>query len=241
LRDVRHSQLATAFGFGASAVRNAERRREALAVEAALMQQHVSRGRLLDVGCDLGVLFEWFPRDRWERWGVELSPSAAAYASDRYGATVLATRLPEASLPGRSFDLITMIDMLYYVDDPRSELEAARRLLAPGGVLAVEIPGQAWILTRSRGPLCLALDGRWTRLRSDSPYLHWLTPAGLRRLLATTGFTEIEAHVILPPTNRSPWRNVLARWYAAVLERALRWDNRVLTWAPKYLVLARGG
>ena len=94
-------------------------RRQALRQEAEFIQGYVPSGKFLDVGCSSGDFFEFFPQPIWERYGVELSSSAAAYTAQAYTAQVFAGTLRSANWPGEFFDLVSMIDMLYYVDDPR--------------------------------------------------------------------------------------------------------------------------
>jgi len=50
----------------------------------------------------------------------------------------------DAAFADESFDLVTMIDMLYYLDDPRADLDRVVRLLKPGGCLAIEVTGEAY-------------------------------------------------------------------------------------------------
>jgi SAM-dependent methyltransferase len=147
-----------------------------LALEAAIVHRHVRRGRLLDVGCDTGAFFEGFPDPEWQRFGVELSASAASYAARTYKAKVFAGRVREQQLSTAFFDVVTMIDMLYYAEDPRAELSEALRVLKPGGLLVIEFAGQAWSLQRGRGLASLLIDGRWSRLHSDSRNLYWFRP-----------------------------------------------------------------
>ena len=45
----------------------------------------------------------------------------------------------------RNFDLIAMIDSLYYVDDPRHTLRSMRRVLAKDGVLLLRFANRNWI------------------------------------------------------------------------------------------------
>ena len=236
---VRYAWLDQTFGLGANAVANAMGRRPALAQEAALIQNHVREGRMLDIGCDLGDLFEWFAGPAWQRYGVEISPSAARYAAETFAAQVFTGTVHEAAFPNASFDVVTMIDMLYYVEDPRADLQEVARILKPGGLVAIEITGQSYQLRRSRGLLCWLLDHRWTRLYTDSSYLFWFGPEGLQRLLQVCGFEIVADHVIGSPVSSRSWRNHLAAGYCGLISGASRLSRRWLGWAPKHLVLAR--
>lgn len=237
--ELRFEWLDSTFGLGQNAFENAASRSHALAMEAKAIQQFVNSGSVLDIGCDLGDLFQWFRGPQWQRLGVEISPSAAAYASEKYDAHVFPGTLHEAAYPANSVDLVTMIDMFYYVDDPLGYLFETARILKPGGILALEFPGQSWTLLRNRGLLCFLLDRRWARLHTDSSYLFFSPPNALVQLLTSSGFEILEFQPIPSPITTSKWRNLLSLAYFRLFSALLHLSKRVLTWAPKYLILAR--
>jgi SAM-dependent methyltransferase len=234
----RYAWLDSHFGYGKNAVQNAESRQQALAKEAGLLQNHIAGGKLLDVGCDLGYLFHWFPSPDWERYGVELSPSAATFASQNYAAQVNTGTIRQAAYSDKDFDLVTMLDTLYYLDDPQSDLREIHRILKPNGILAIEITGQAYQMLRSRGLICWILENRWTRLQTDSSYINWISPSGLRLLLTSCGFEVCQYYIISSPTSLSRWRSIFSTMHQRLSQTFMKWSFQSLTWAPKYLVLA---
>lgn len=236
---LRHAVMDATFGVGERASRNAMRRRPALLLEAELIKRYVPAGQMLDIGCDLGDFFEAFPDPNWQRFGVELSPSAAAYAAETYSATVFAGTLQQASFSGDSFELVTMIDLIYLLDDVRGDLLEVHRLLAPGGVFAIEVTGQFYQLSRSRGMLCWLLERRWTRLHTDSAYLVWPTPTAIDSLLKETGFHIEGWHVVPSPEQLSTARKVLSQSYYFASAALADLSISMLTLAPKYLCIAR--
>ncbi len=126
--------------------------------------------------------------------------------------------------------------MFYYVNDPQSELLEIARLIRPDGMLAIEIPGQAYMLSRSRGPLCFLSSGKWSRLASNSSYLFWYTPKSLDRLLDKCGFKSVKWEAIASPYCFKPGK--VLNVYGSVSRKAAKRWNYLLTWAPKYLCLA---
>jgi len=184
---VRHNKIDSAWSYSPKLLSFEACRHPALKQEAEFIQHYIQSGRFLDVGCSSGDFFEFFPKPAWKRYGVELSSSAAAYSAQAYGAQVFAGTLRSANWSGEFFDLVSMIDMFYYLDDPLAEIKEVKRILKPSGIFAIEITGQAYMFFRSRGLMALLMDGRWCRLSSES-HLFWFNPTGLRQLLEITGF-----------------------------------------------------
>jgi ribosomal protein S27E len=100
-RAQRYAWLDKEYGMGAKAIHEEACRRPALAHGAALIHRCIRGGRMLDIGCNLGILFNWFPSPQWQRFGVELSPSAAEYAARTYAANVYAGTIHQATFPER--------------------------------------------------------------------------------------------------------------------------------------------
>lgn len=236
---IRYDWLDKQFGFSENAFSNAESRRSALEREAAIVKHFVKSGSILDIGCDIGILFEWFMESNWQRFGVELSPSAAKYAAENYTAQVVSGTIRQAAFPSNSFDIVTMIDMFYYVDDPCGELREVARITKPGGILAIEIPGREYQLQRSRGIICWILERRKTRLRTDSPYLFWFGSRELWQLLRNNGFSVIATYAIGSHNSTRTWFNALEAAYCHIVDIASRVHYRFLDWSPKYLVVAK--
>jgi SAM-dependent methyltransferase len=136
-------------------------------------------GRLLDVGCGVGVELE-VARDRgWQGTGLELDAAALRIARSS-GLTVVDIPLADARLASSSFDCATLNHTLGRLTPLRPVLAELRRLLRPDGLLFVSVPNLgAWPHRIGAHRLGLAFaDGH--RL--------FFTPATLERLLRDAGF-----------------------------------------------------
>lgn len=105
--------------------------------------------RALDVGCGLGGYAAALAGLGCHTLAVDWADAAVAATRDRY--TGLAPRLrvrrlditdaaEAATLPARSFDLVTMRLVLAFLPDKAAVAELVRTLLAPGGVWLVTTP-----------------------------------------------------------------------------------------------------
>ena len=238
IRQIRYAQTKASWGYTQSMMEIEAKRRPALKLEADLIQQYIHQGRMLDVGCSAGNFFEYFPLAQWERFGVELSETTAAFAAKTHSAQVAAGTLHTGHFPDRFYDLVSFIDMFYYVDDPLAELVEARRILKPQGIMALEIAGQAYMFARSRGLVSLLMEKRWCRLTTDS-HMYWFNPRGLAQLLKKAGFSTFAWFVIPSPHSGNIFRDSMVGLHFTLLNTLSKLSYKSLTWAPKYICLAR--
>jgi len=110
----------------------------------ALVQGHVGRGRLLDVGAGYGYLADAAAETFAERWVVELSAAAARHVSPAH--RVVVGDIESADLPRGYFDVVSLQDCLEHLPEPRTALARIRSLLRPGGALFAVTPNvQSWL------------------------------------------------------------------------------------------------
>ena len=173
-----------------------------------------NRGRLLDVGCGAGYFLDAARKAGWLVQGVELSAAAAHVGREQLGLDIFQGTLADAAFPDASFDVLTLFEVLEHLRDPGTVLAEARRILKPGGLLAVQVPNdldayRAW-LSRS--------DNRWWVI----PPLHlfYFTEPTLRRWLesfdmdvlslASEGNVGNDAVTLLRSRGQTPGRYVTA-------------------------------
>ena len=142
-------------------------------------------GAALDLGCGDGRLtLELRAR---EIVGADVSRVALDRARPRVGERdiELVELTPGAVLPfedGR-FDLVLMAETIEHVVDVQSLLSEVRRVLRPGGELAVTTPAHG----RGSG-LSMLLRGFERSFDPLSPHIRFFTRASLSRLLDEMGF-----------------------------------------------------
>ncbi|MBN9610874.1 MAG: hypothetical protein BGO26_00990 [Actinobacteria bacterium 69-20] len=102
--------------------------------------RRVPRGRLLDVGCGLGLFLETMAGE-FELYGIDLSPYAVERAARRLPAAVLRVGSLTDGLPFEEmFDVVTAINIFEHLDDPAAGLDAVRARLRVGGLLVAHLP-----------------------------------------------------------------------------------------------------
>jgi SAM-dependent methyltransferase len=115
-------------------------RRHAVAgdVHEPVARRFVAEGlaRVLDVGCGEGELARYLPDDAWV--GLDNSQTMLD-RGPAGGVRGEATTLPFAD---ESFDGVAILYVLYHLSDPRRALAEARRVMRPGGLIAVAAPSR---------------------------------------------------------------------------------------------------
>jgi 2-polyprenyl-3-methyl-5-hydroxy-6-metoxy-1,4-benzoquinol methylase len=158
-------------------------------------------GSVLDVGCGAGNVGPALRAAGARRLtGVELVPTAAAAARERFDEVVegaIEDALPRLDGP---FDTILCLDILEHLVDPESVLRALRERAAAGGRLKVSVPnarqvGLVYDLV-VRGTF-----GYTTWGHRDHTHLRWFTRKDIMALVEATGWRV--TGVSHPPLGRS--------------------------------------
>lgn len=153
----------------------------------ALLRRHAalsSGSRLCDVGCSYGTLLD----EAHRRLGCSVAgcdPDAGSleHSVAPAGADLRLGDLSAAGFDVSSFDAVTFFHSLEHTPDPVAALREARRILAPGGTLVVEVPN--W------GALWRRLLGRfWFPLLVPQHLVHFEL-ATLRAAAERAGFSEV--------------------------------------------------
>jgi len=98
-------------------------------------------GRLLDLGCYCGLLLDLARARGWDAIGVEPEETARRYAVEHLGLNVFGGTLDQATFPLHTFDVVVSLQVFEHLLDPRENLDQITRVLKPGGLLVVEVPG----------------------------------------------------------------------------------------------------
>jgi 2-polyprenyl-3-methyl-5-hydroxy-6-metoxy-1,4-benzoquinol methylase len=139
--------------------------------------------RILDVGCALGFMLQEATAAGWDAVGVETSAFAAGYALEHTGCPVYAGPLQQANFDTDSFDVVTLMDVIEHVPDPRSLIREAYRVLRPGGVI--------FLITPNFGSLFVRLFRENAYGIGPEEHVSYFQPRTMKSLLATCGFRNV--------------------------------------------------
>ena len=161
-----------------------------------------SRRRILDVGSSGGFLLDHFQQAGWQTFGIEPSRSAAAFARERYGLAIFCGELLDFRGSDSAhdddgpaaFDVIHSAQVLEHVLDPEACVAHMASLLAPGGLVYLEVPNDFNVFQETARER-LDKDAWWVAPRY---HLNYFGYESLSRLLASHGLEEIDRLASFP-------------------------------------------
>ena len=151
-----------------------------------------ARGRLLDVGAGSGWLVDHLGSLGWEAEGLDFDPRAVESGRAR-GLRMHLGGLAEQKFPEASFDALTMSHSIEHVHDPAAWLGEVRRVLRPGGRLALATPNTRSLLHRRFGASWFPLD--------PPRHLHLFNRAALGSALRKAGFARFSVFTSVRDAN----------------------------------------
>lgn len=146
-----------------------------------LMARHLKMAapRYLDVGCSTGFVVEAAKNAGWNATGIDLNPSAIEFGCTR-GLDLRTLALEDSDLAPRTFDAVSLFDVLEHLLDPIKTLRAAKALLKPGGIIFLYVPNYD-----SASRLLMGKDAHFIW---PTHHLNYYTPRTIRDLMSREGF-----------------------------------------------------
>jgi len=146
-----------------------------------------SKGMLFDIGAATGFFLAIAGRFGFEVAGVEISDFAASAARAK-GIDVATGTLETISDVSERYDVVTMLDVIEHVADPRVELSRVHTLLKPNGLLVINTPDV--------GSLYARLLGRGWHLLVPPEHLYYFNRSTMRTVLEESGYRVLVVKTI---------------------------------------------
>jgi len=103
-------------------------------IDADFLENYVSKGKILDVGCNGGFFLEKLS-DKFEKYGIEVDPEAVAYANKNYDFDIRHGEIGEDDFDEGFFDVIIFRGVIEHMLDPKKALDRSTELLKKGGLI----------------------------------------------------------------------------------------------------------
>ncbi len=146
----------------------------------AIIEQVLGRkGKILDIGCNIGTLLFLAKERGWLCEGMDIN-ARVRRSFHNSGIHITIGNVLAASYPKESFDVIVMNDLIEHVPQPKKLLMKVRSWLKDDGVL--------FLVTPDGGSAMFSFLGRrWFHLKPNE-HLHYFTRSSLERLFHDTGY-----------------------------------------------------
>jgi SAM-dependent methyltransferase len=143
------------------------------------------RGRILDVGCSIGLFLHLASERGWQGVGLEPAPRAREHARALYGLDVQADPLAEAAFEPESFDAVVLLSVLEHAARPLALLADCARVLRPGGALYTIVPNVGSLACRVLAAEARTFDGGY--------HLVYFSASTLESALDRSGFEVVRS------------------------------------------------
>jgi 2-polyprenyl-3-methyl-5-hydroxy-6-metoxy-1,4-benzoquinol methylase len=169
----------------------------------AIRRDHPS-GSVLDIGCGFGHFLLTGMELGYRVRGVEMCRANAAFVRAQFGIPVWEGDFLEFPETER-YDVVTLWDTLEHMDRPNRVVAKAARLLAPGGILVIQVPQVDSFFARLLGERwwAIGLDHANYFSRKTLPLL--LAGHGLKaiRIRSSIELKNVLLYVLLPALART--------------------------------------
>lgn len=146
----------------------------------------------IDVGCGAGLLVEPLARLGARMTGIDAAPENIGAARAHAEATGLDIDYIAGgieNLPGRTFDLVTSMEVIEHVTDPAAFVGALAGALAEGGLMVLSTPNRT---LASRIAMITLAEGTGAIPEGTHDWSKFLRPEELEELLVAAGLKVID-------------------------------------------------
>jgi len=99
-----------------------------------MIQKHINKGKVLDVGCGGGFFLSVLDKN-FDKYGIDIDKESIRYGKECFGYNFKVELIGEDSFSTDFFDLIIFRGVIEHMYDPKKALSRATELLKKGGYL----------------------------------------------------------------------------------------------------------
>jgi len=178
----------------------AQQRMKMYQIEIGDFEKVVPRGRILDLGCGGGFLLNTLG-NHWEKYGVEVNPSAAEFARKHFGLKVTTGTFQEAHFSDEFFDVVEIRGVIEHLPDPKEVLLEAHRVLKKGGIVSINTPNIGSFVAR--------LYKEKFGLVEPPVHIYYFSTKTISRMLEAIGFRVVKKSFFYTKTPYASWTDPL--------------------------------
>jgi 2-polyprenyl-3-methyl-5-hydroxy-6-metoxy-1,4-benzoquinol methylase len=155
-----------------------------MTARAACLSELQPGSKLLDIGCGPGWFLKAARIRGFDSQGVDVATGAVEFAIGTLKVQASTDTIEELVGRGSRFDVVTLWHVLEHFHDPLAQLKEIRKLLVPGGLIAIEVPNLNSLKFRLS---CSPWQG------GNHPLYHrtFFTDHSLSRMLTAAGYRSV--------------------------------------------------
>ncbi len=159
-----------------------------------LQKYQKEKGKILDIGSFAGVFIRDAQKRGYQAEGVEVNPNMARYTIEKLKLKVFNGKIQEFDGKENSFDIITLIDVLEHLPDPKIILEKCQHLLRPGGILIIKVPNYPAQKLKQKVANILGISAYG--IFSDFGHINQFSQRSLNHVCEHLGFKNLECAIV---------------------------------------------
>jgi 2-polyprenyl-3-methyl-5-hydroxy-6-metoxy-1,4-benzoquinol methylase len=141
------------------------------------------KGKILDIGTAGGAFLKVAKDSGWDAYGIEPNKWLCNWCNENYGIKIQNGTLESTNYKPKTFDVITLWDVLEHVPDPTDTLKRCKELLKDDGIIVVNYPDIGSLPAKLMG-------SKWVFLLSV--HLWYFTPKTMKKMFIKNGFEPIK-------------------------------------------------
>jgi len=124
------------------------------------VEKYTSGGKMLDLGCSIGLFLKIAKGRGWDTLGIELNERAIRHAREEFGLNIIDKKLEHSNIEDESFDVVTILGVLEHVSDPAGLLREINRVLKKNGILMILVPNVNSLAAKIMHEKTATFDGK---------------------------------------------------------------------------------
>ncbi|AMS26378.1 hypothetical protein AEM51_04430 [Bacteroidetes bacterium UKL13-3] len=194
------------------------------------MEQYAPQGSFLEIGCATGNLLNALKNAGFKVKGIELSEFAVKYAKEHFGINIINKPFDDKlfgnEVSENEFDIVLMGDVLEHFTDPTASMRLVNKILKPGGVAIIHLPGTLNLLSSKLAFLLYKLIGTQKTMTIPPYHLTEFSAKTARKMCLQTGFSKVVIRQDVKHPSTIPLRG---SFIENMVKKYLQYPNYYLT------------
>lgn len=129
------------------------------------IEKYVKKGRVLDIGCNIGTFLKVAKDSGWKCYGIDIKNDAEKECK-KAGIKFMRGTVESIRFNKEFFDVIIMNDFLEHIPNPNKVMEKVHRMTKKGGIVFIVTPDIG-------SKLAMILRKRWHHMKPDEHLVYF--------------------------------------------------------------------